>query len=119
MIRYFLILLFLKSILFGCSLCSIYTPKTHVSIQIKADKENIKTLKVNWVFANEFTKELLQIYDTNLNATFDEKNFIFKIEKSIFPNIKEGFYQLISQKNENKNAHIYRINSDLATLNRT
>ncbi len=47
------------------------------------------------------------------NATFDEKNFIFKIEKSIFPNIKEGFYQLISQKNENKNAHIYRINSDL------
>ncbi|MFA6740540.1 MAG: DUF1007 family protein [Arcobacteraceae bacterium] len=73
MIRYFLSLLLLKSILFGCSLCSIYTPKTHVSIQIKADKENIKTLKVNWVFANEFAKELLQIYDTNLDGTFSAK----------------------------------------------
>ena len=73
MIRYFLIFILLKSILFGCSLCSIYTPRTHVSTQIKADKEYIKTLKVNWVFANEFTKELLQIYDKNLDSSFDEE----------------------------------------------
>ena len=73
MIRYFLILLFLKSILFGCSLCSIYSPKTHVSTSIKADKTHIKTLNVSWIFAGEFTKELLQIYDTNLDASFNEK----------------------------------------------
>ena len=73
MIRYFLIFLFLKSLLFGCSLCSVYSPKTHVSTQIKADKENIKTLKVNWVFASEFVKELLKIYDLNLDRDFDEK----------------------------------------------
>ena len=73
MIRYLFILLFLKGILFGCSLCSIYSPKTHVSTQIKADKEYIKTLKVTWSFPSEFTKELLKIYDLNLDATFDEK----------------------------------------------
>ena len=73
MIRYFFIFLLLKSILFGCSLCSIYSPKTHVSTSIKADKTHIKTLNVSWIFAGEFTKELLQIYDTNLDASFNEK----------------------------------------------
>ena len=73
MIRYILVFLFLKSILFGCSLCSIYKPQTHVTTQIKADKTHIKTLNVSWIFAGEFTKELMQIYDTNLDASFDEK----------------------------------------------
>ena len=73
MIKYFFIFLLLKSILFGCSLCSIYSPKTHVSTSIKADKTHIKTLNVSWTFAGEFTKELLQIYDTNLDASFNEK----------------------------------------------
>lgn len=73
MIKYFLIFLILKDILLGCSLCAIYTPRTHVDTQIKADKEYIKTIRINWTFANEFTKELLQIYDTNLDGTFNEK----------------------------------------------
>lgn len=73
MIRYILVFLFLKSILFGCSLCSIYKPQTHVTTQIKADKTHIKTLNVSLIFAGEFTKELMQIYDTNLDASFDEK----------------------------------------------
>ena len=73
MIKYFLIFLILKDILFGCYLCAIYTPRTHVDTQIKADKEYIKTIKINWTFANEFTTELLQIYDTNLDGTFSEK----------------------------------------------
>ena len=73
MIKYFLIFLIFKDILFGCSLCAIYTPRTHVDTQIKADKEYIKTIRINWTFANEFTKELLQIYDTNLDGTFNEK----------------------------------------------
>ena len=130
MIRYFLILLFLKSILFGCSLCSIYTPKTHVSIQIKADKENIKTLKVNWVFANEFTKELLQIYDTNLNATFDEKelaiietaltdylkpkNFITSISYDKQINEKSNFFEIKDYKMSYKNSTLsFEYNIDL------
>lgn len=73
MIRYLFLILIFKSILFGCSLCSVYSPKTHVSISIKADKKYIKSAKVKWVFAKEFTGELLNLYDTNLDATFDEK----------------------------------------------
>lgn len=70
MIRFFLLIIFFKSILFGCALCSIYSPRTHVTTQIKADKEFIKTLKVNWSFAKEFEDELFKIYDLNLNHKF-------------------------------------------------
>jgi len=73
MIRYLILLFLLKSILFGCSLCSVYSPKTHVSTSVKADKKYIKSAKVKWVFAKEFTKELLNLYDTNLDASFDKK----------------------------------------------
>lgn len=73
MIRFLFILLFLKSMVFACSLCSVYTPKTHVTTSIKADKTHIKTLHVNWSFAAEFTKELLQLYDLDLDASFNEK----------------------------------------------
>ncbi|CAM4386111.1 sodium:proton antiporter [Arcobacter suis] len=107
MIRYFLIFILLKSILFGCSLCSIYTPRTHVSTQIKADKEYIKTLKVNWVFANEFTKELLQIYDKNLDSSFDEKELVL-IQTALIDYLKpKNFITSISydkQINEESNA---------------
>ncbi len=73
MIKYFFIFLFLKSLLFGCSLCSIYSPKTHVDTQIKADKEYIKSVNIKWNFAKEFVNELVQIYDLNLDKKLDGK----------------------------------------------
>ena len=73
MMRLIFILFFLKGILFGCALCSVYTPKTHVTTSIKADKTHIKTLDINWVFAAEFTKELLRLYDLDLDAKFNAK----------------------------------------------
>lgn len=110
MIRYFLIFILLKSILFGCSLCSIYTPKTHVSTQIKADKEYIKTLKINWVFANEFTKELLQIYDKNLDSSFDEKELAL-IETALIDYLKpKNFITSISyDKQINEKSNVFEI----------
>ena len=130
MIRYFLIFILLKSILFGCSLCSIYTPRTHVSTQIKADKEYIKTLKVNWVFANEFTKELLQIYDKNLDSSFDEKelaliqtalidylkpkNFITSISYDKQINEKSNTFEIKEYKMSYKNSTLsFEYNIDL------
>ena len=73
MMRLIFILFFLKGILFGCALCSVYTPKTHVTTSIKADKTHIKTLDINWSFASEFTKELMQLYDLDLDAKFNAK----------------------------------------------
>lgn len=105
MIRLLLILIFFKGILFGCSLCSIYSPKTHVTTQLKADKEYIKTLKVNWSFAKEFQEELFKIYDLNLNKSFEEKELKL-IEESLIDYIKpKNFLTTISYSNEkNKNS---------------
>ena len=100
MIRVILIFIFLKSILFGCSLCSVYTPKTHVSTQIKADNEKIKSLKINWQFAKEFTKELMQIYDLNLNTKFDE-NELKMIEGALLDYLEpKNFLTKISYDNK-------------------
>lgn len=110
MIRLLLILIFFKGILFGCSLCSIYSPKTHVTTQLKADKEYIKTLKVNWSFAKEFQEELFKIYDLNLNKSFEEKELKL-IEESLIDYIKpKNFLTTISYSNEkNKNSLPFEI----------
>ncbi|NCB12798.1 MAG: hypothetical protein EOM78_14345, partial [Erysipelotrichia bacterium] len=77
MIRIVFLFFFIKGILFGCSLCSVYTPKTHVTTSIKADKTEIKTLDINWSFAAEFTKELMQLYDLDLDTKFNDKELKF------------------------------------------
>lgn len=100
MIRYFIIFLLFKSILFGCSLCSIYSPRTHVSTQIKADKEYIKTLKVNWNFAKAFQEELFKIYDLNLDGKFEEKELAL-IQQSLIDYIEpKNFLTTISYDNK-------------------
>ncbi|MAD42912.1 MAG: sodium:proton antiporter [Arcobacter sp.] len=73
MIRYFLLLLLLKSILFGCSICSVYTPKTDVTTYIESNKTHIKTLTIHWNFATVFSKELLKLYDLNLDGSFNKE----------------------------------------------
>jgi nickel/cobalt transporter (NicO) family protein len=122
MIRYFFIFLFLKSILFGCSLCSIYSPKTHVTTQIKADKTHIKTLNVSWTFANEFTKELMQVYDTNLDASFNEKE-LEKIQIALLDYLKPknfitfiSYDKQINQKSNSFEIKNYKMSFKDATL---
>ncbi len=70
----FLFLIFLSFTLsFGCKLCSVYSPKTDVFIDIKADKTHIKKANIKWVFAQPFTQELMKIYDINLDEKFDKE----------------------------------------------
>lgn len=76
MIRSLILVLLFKSILFGCSICSVYSPRTDVSINIVSDDKYIKHADFKWVFVKEFTTELLKIYDTNLDGTFDEKELL-------------------------------------------
>ncbi|MCT7603872.1 DUF1007 family protein [Aliarcobacter butzleri] len=100
MIRFFLTIILFKSILFGCSLCSVYTPRTHVSTHIKTDNQNIKTLSINWSFAKQFSDELLQIYDLNLDGTFDKKELKF-IEDALLNYLEpRNFLTTISYDNK-------------------
>ncbi|WP_252970756.1 hypothetical protein [Aliarcobacter cryaerophilus] len=73
MIRFLVLFFILKGILFGCALCSVYTPKTNIFTDIKLQNDSIKNIDIKWEFEKEFTDELLLIYDLNLDKSFDEK----------------------------------------------
>uniref|UniRef100_UPI0040486279 nickel/cobalt transporter n=1 Tax=Aliarcobacter sp. TaxID=2321116 RepID=UPI0040486279 len=84
----------------GCSLCSVYTPKTYVTTHLKADKTHINTLNIKWTFAPEFTKELLQLYDLDLDTTFNEKELKF-IEDALISYLEpKNFLTTISYDNK-------------------
>lgn len=88
--------LLLKNILFGCALCSIYSPQTDISIHLKADKNEIQTVKINWIFARAFTDELLKLYDLNLDNNFNKKELSL-IEESLLAYIEpKNFLTFIS-----------------------
>ncbi len=91
MFKYFIILFIFINTLFGCSLCSIYSPKTHIQTIIQADKTYIKKVKIKWTFASEFTKELIKIYDTNLDNILNKEELVF-IEDSLISYIKPKNY---------------------------
>ena len=116
MIRLFFVLIFIKGILLGCSLCSVYTPKTHVTTQIKADKTHIKTLDIKWSFASEFTKELLQLYDLDLDASFNEKELKL-IENALIDYLEPknflttiSYDKKINEKSNNFQVKTYKMN---------
>jgi len=94
--KHLIIFFLLKNILLGCALCSIYSPQTDVSIHLKADKDEIKTAKINWVFARPFTDELLKLYDLNLDKNFNKKELAL-IEESLLAYIEpKNFLTFIS-----------------------
>lgn len=96
MIRYLILFFLLKSILLGCSLCSVYSPKTHYTVNVKANKTHIENVKIKWEFAEAFTTELLQIYDTNLDASFDDNELIL-IEDALLAYIEpKNFLTFVS-----------------------
>ena len=84
------VLLFSYS-LYGCTICTIYSPKTLVSIEIKADDKTIKTANITWVLSKEFSLQLKEIYDQNQDNNLLKEELI-PIEKSIVDYIKEKNY---------------------------
>ncbi|PLY09290.1 MAG: DUF1007 domain-containing protein [Arcobacter sp.] len=62
--------------LFGCALCTIYSPKTSVILDIKTEKDLIKGMDVKWVLTKPFTETLKNVYDVNLYNKLDEKELL-------------------------------------------
>jgi ABC-type uncharacterized transport system substrate-binding protein len=62
--------------LFGCALCTIYSPKTSVILDIKTEKDLIKSIDVKWVLTKPFTETLKNVYDENLDNKLDEKELL-------------------------------------------
>ncbi|MFA7084022.1 MAG: hypothetical protein WC141_05745 [Arcobacteraceae bacterium] len=72
MFRYFFAFLLTQSILFSCALCVYYSPLTIVSFKVHSTSTTIETIDFKWELSSEFTQQLLEIYDTNLNKKIDK-----------------------------------------------
>jgi len=70
--RLFLLLVF-PYWLFGCALCSLYTPSAKVDITLFEEDKSLKSLHMVWNFSDDFIKELKSRYDTNKNNLLDQK----------------------------------------------
>lgn len=108
MIRLLLLFVLTKSILFGCAICTIYSPVTRISVEVDANKDFIKTAKITWILTKEFTDQLKQIYDVNLNKKLDKKE-LEVIEQSLLDYIVPKNYlthisydKIIDKKNSKK-----------------
>lgn len=72
MFRYVCAFLLTQSLLFSCALCVYSSPLTNVSFKVHSSHHTIKTIDFKWEIASEFTQQLFDIYDTNLNGKLDE-----------------------------------------------
>ncbi len=88
-LRYFVIFFITQSIVFSCALCTIYSPETKVSLKVNSTDTKITSMDVRWILTSEFTNQLKEIYDTNLDNTLD-KNELKLIEKAFvdYANLK-------------------------------
>ncbi|QKF81330.1 nickel/cobalt transporter [Halarcobacter ebronensis] len=74
--RYILLLLLFSHTLFGCALCTLYSPETRVSIKIDSSDTKIKSAKILWVLTKEFTDQLNEVYDQNQSGYLDKEELV-------------------------------------------
>lgn len=71
--KYFLLLLCTPYLLFGCALCSLYTPSATVELTFFEEEKTLTSLQMQWNFSEDFINELKSRYDTNKNNTLDQE----------------------------------------------
>lgn len=82
MLRILFCFLLTQSMIFACALCSVYSPQTKVAIKVNSTDTKINSIDIKWVITKEFTEQLKQIYDTNLDNKLDEYEMKF-IQKAL------------------------------------
>lgn len=119
MIRFFLLFLILQSTLFGCALCSVFTPRTHITTNIVSNENRLTKIDIKWDFAKEFADELKQIYDLNENNTFDEKELEVIQETLVDYLITRDFITTIYYDNKkDKNSINFEVDSYKMSFNK-
>ncbi|RXJ98848.1 sodium:proton antiporter [Arcobacter sp. CECT 8986] len=90
-IRFLLFFILLKSMAFGCALCAIYSPETKVAIDVRSTDTKINSIDIKWVITKQFTDQLKQVYDTNLDNKIDDNELKF-VEKALIDYAKYKNY---------------------------
>lgn len=90
MMRFLIGFLLSSAVAFGCALCALYTPTSHVSVAFSVEENTLKEISITWEFSEDFTRQTLQNYDANGNARFDPQEL---------ETVKMALLDYIGQKN--------------------
>lgn len=107
MIRFLFLLLFVKSMGFACTLCTVFSPKTSVQIYVDSTKDTINNVKFIWVLNKQFTESLKDVYDTNSDGMIDKQELILVEEAFLDYAMQNDFsthisYDVVVNKKQSK-----------------
>jgi len=105
--KIFLFLFISSSALYGCAICTVYSPETKFYIEVDASPKKINTAKVTWVLTKDFTDSLKEVYDKNANNFFD-KDELELIGEAIYEYVipRDYLVQLSYSKTLDKNSFL-------------
>lgn len=81
--KLFILLVLLGNTLYGCTLCTIYSPETKFYVKLQGDDKTIKSANITWVLTKEFTNSLKDMYDGNAN-NFLDKDELAEVGQSLY-----------------------------------
>ncbi len=83
-------LILIVQTIFACALCTVYSPKTRVVLDIKTNESVISEIDVKWILTKPFTDTLKNVYDINLDNNLD---------KTELATVKNVFLSYVKPKN--------------------
>lgn len=108
MIKILCALLFSFQLLCACKLCTIYSPKTKVTVDVHSSSAKVEKINVNWELSPSFTDTLKSVYDYNLDNKLDETE-ISEVKKILLEYIEPknflvhiSFGKEIDEENSNE-----------------
>lgn len=69
--KYLLLFSLFTYTLFGCTLCTVYSPVTKFYVDVETKENRIKQAEITWVLTKEFTTSLKDVYDRDANDILD------------------------------------------------
>ena len=105
--KIFLFLFISSSALYGCAICTVYSPETKFYVEVDASPKKLNTAKVTWVLTKDFTDSLKEVYDKNANNFFD-KDELELIGEAIYEYVipRDYLVQLSYAKTLDKNSFL-------------
>lgn len=59
--------------LFGCALCTLYTPTAHTTLSYEINQDKLEAITFTWNFSENFSKQLYDSYDEDGNGDFNKE----------------------------------------------
>lgn len=99
---------------FGCALCALMTPTAHIYMDFKAEQERLREIEISWYFSANFTRVMLEAYDTNLNLKLDNDE-LYEIRMAMLDYLRSRNYLMKFEYYDKDSDEIYLIDGNFSS----